>query len=66
MQSQIFDLSREWMKFTNLKQVIRATQSEIPKLLGFEKANLLLLDRGGKSLYTANAQAATDHLPGSP
>lgn len=32
------------MNFTNLKQVITSVRQDVPKLLGFENANLLILD----------------------
>lgn len=43
------------MNFTNLKQVITSVREDVPKLLGFENANILILDtQNSDNLFTIN------------
>jgi len=47
MQKNTIDFIKNFMNFTNYKQVLRSVKDELPKLLGFQYASIYLMDSQG-------------------
>lgn len=48
------------MEFKNIKQVMRALKTDVPKLLGYQKCNVCMLDAQEKALWTVNLNEDTE------
>jgi len=45
------DFVKNFVRFTNLKEILYSVKYDIPKLLGFSAANIYILDPSGDSLF---------------
>ena len=53
---------KKWINIKSLKEVVLATKSDIPKLLGYEDVNLYISSKTQESLYIANVSDKDDQL----
>jgi hypothetical protein len=51
-QKEVIVFATQFMDFKNTKQLLRAVKHDLPKLLGFSHANIMMHDAAGKNLYS--------------
>lgn len=51
LQRQTVEFVRRFVNYKNYKDVLLAVKNDIPKLLGYQTANIMLLDDTSQSLY---------------
>lgn len=62
IKAHTIDFTKRFMNFTNVKQVLGSIKHELPQLLGYQKANIYLLDTNVRSLYAISLDEEAEKI----